>query len=440
MSWKFARDTEFMDDLDAMRYTKLNRASVAFLYAVLAFVATVTVWSAFAQVDEITRGSGEVVPSQNAQIVQSLEGGILQELLVRQGDHVKKGQVLMRLSDIAFASEERGTEAKLISLQTRKARLEAEANNTDLVIPDDIKTKMPKIAENEQNLFVSRKAEYKNALDMLDSKIDSINAQISEVDAQISSGSQSIGLLQKELGITSRMVAQKAVPQIEEIRLQRQLSDAQGAVKAARERKSSLASDLSAAQQQKKDQADKFRSQALGELNDTETQLSALKESLKTIGDRVDRTEIKSPVDGIVNNLSLTTIGGVVEPAMRLAEIVPVDDDLKIIARVSPNDIAFLKIGQPARVKITAYDSTRYGYLDGELTRIGANSIPQKDGSVLFEIEVHTHKNFLGAEDHPLPIMPGMVSEVDVITGQRSILEYFMKPLLRLKDRAFQER
>jgi adhesin transport system membrane fusion protein len=437
---KRIRDIEFMDDLDAIRVMQPNRAAVAFLYTVLLLVVTSFVWATFSRIDEITRGAGEVVPSQNAQIVQSLEGGILQELMVKQGDRVQKGQALMRLSDVAFASEERGTEAKLISLQARKARLEAEAAGTDLALPEDIKAKLPKIAENEENLYLSRKEEYQNALTMLDNKIDSINAQISEVEAQISSGGQSIGLLQKELGITSRMVAQKAVPQIEELRLQRELSDAQGNIKAARERKSSLASDLAAAQKQKKDQADKFRTQALGELNTTETDLASLKESLTTTRDRVDRTEIRSPVDGIVNNLALTTIGGVVEPAMRLAEIIPVDDDLKINARVSPNDIAFLSIGQPVRVKVTAYDSTRYGHLDGELIRIGANSIPQKDGSVLFEIEVRTKKNHLGGDDHPLPIMPGMVTEVDVITGQKSILEYFMKPFLRLKDRAFQER
>jgi adhesin transport system membrane fusion protein len=232
----------------------------------------------------------------------------------------------------------------------------------------------------KKNLYLSRKEEYQNALTMLDNKIESISAQISEVGTQIASGGQSAGLLQKELDITSRMVAQKAVPQIEEIRLRRELSEAQGAVKAARDRRTALESDLAAAQKQKKDQADKFRSQALGELNNTETELAALSESLKSIGDRVDRTEIRSPVDGIVNNIALTTIGGVVEPAMRLAEIVPVDDDLKINARVSPNDIAFLSVGQPVRVKVTAYDSTRYGYLDGELTRIGANSIPQQDG------------------------------------------------------------
>ncbi len=197
---------------------------------------------------------------------------------------------------------------------------------------------------------------------------------------------------------------------------------------------------MQAAKKEKENQADKFRSQALGELNALETEISSLEESLKTMGDRVYRAELRSPVEGIVNSIAVKTIGGIVQPAMKLVEIVPVDDELKIIARISPDEIAFIRPGQDVKVKVTAYDSQKYGSLDGKLVRIGANSVTDSEGSPFFEIEVHTEKNYLGSSESPLPITPGMVAQTEVITGKRTILEYFLKPVLKARDRAFTER
>ncbi len=436
---KHLPDTAFMDDLDALRVLTPSRAASLLLFTICGLVAAFILWAALAKVDEITRGMGQVVPSMDAQIVQSLEGGIVQELLAREGDLVKKDQVLIRLRDLGAGSEERGGTAKLLSLRARKARLEAEAGGTAFVLPDDIKAGAPVIAANEEQLYRSRQEEYQNALTMIEAKIESVKAQIDELGAQMGRDSQNIGLLQKELAITSRMVAQKAVPQIEEIRLQRQLNDVQGSLRAARERKAGLEADLRSAEKSKKDQADKFRSQALGELGNTETEMTGLSESLKTVGAKINRAEIRSPVEGVVNSLAVTTVGGVIEPAMRVAEIIPAGDDLKITAKVTPNDIAFLKVGQKARVRISAYDAQRYGMLEGELTRVAANST-RSDDEVYFEIEVRTSQNYLGTAEHKLPITAGMIAEVDVLTGRKSILEYLMRPVLRLKDRALTER
>ncbi len=206
------------------------------------------------------------------------------------------------------------------------------------------------------------------------------------------------------------------------------------------QRRSSLQAEVNAARKEREGQNAKFRSQALSELNEVETQISQLQESLKSIGDRVDRAEIRSPVDGVVNNIAINTVGGVVEPAMQLAEIVPTDDELKIVAKVPPEEVAFLRPNLPVKVKISAYDPQIYGALDGVLTRIGANSVRDGDGNVFFEIEVRTDKNYLGEPAQPLPITPGMVADVEVITGKRTILEYLLKPLLRARDRALTER
>lgn len=433
-------DTEFMEELEAATRMKPSLAANAMLISITALIFLFLLWAGFSKIDQRTRGAGQVVPSQEIQVVQSLEGGILAELPVREGDIVEKDQVLARISDVAFASEERGAESRFAALKAKKLRLRAEAEGQPFVMDPDIASEEPGIARNEQALYESRQAELENAKSILDNEITSANAELAEVQAKIGRLSESRKLLQEELKITEEMVRKKAVPKLEEIRLNRELSDLSGQIREASEKRARLQSDLNSAKRQREDQEDKFRSQALGELSEVEAQLSQLEENLTAIGDRVLRTELRSPVRGVVNKIMLKTIGGVIEPAMRLIEIVPIDDELKIVAKVAPNEIAFLRPGQDVKIKISAYDAQRYGSLKGKLVRIGANSVTDRDGNVFFEIEVQADKNYLGTEDTPLPVTPGMVAETDVITGRRTILEYLAKPILKARDRALTER
>lgn len=433
------RETDFMSDLHAAENMQPHKASVLFLFSILIFVVLFFVWAGFSKVEMLVRGEGSVVPTREVQVVQSLEGGILQELLVAEGEHVKKGQIILKLSDIQSSSEQGGAEAEGFGLRAKRARLQAEASGKDFVIPEDIAKGAPQIASNEKALYLSRQQELKNAVGMLDQKIASASAQISETQAQINRLSSSAGLLAQELAITSKMVAQKAMPKIEELKQQRELGDTRGQINANQQKIAGLNADLRSAKQERADQDDKFRSQALGELNAVETQISKLHESMKSIGDRVSRAEVRSPLDGIVNKITMKTIGGVIQPAQQLVEIVPMDNQLKIIARVIPSDIAFMKVGQPVNVKISAYDPQRYGSLNGQLARIGANSVQDKEGHVFFEIEVHTDKNYLGEESNPLPITPGMVASIEIVTGKRTILEYLLKPFLQAKSKALTE-
>lgn len=435
-----AEDLQFMEELEAAVRLKPSATSNLMLISVAALIVILLGWMAFSNIDEMTHGEGQVVPSSEIQIVQSLEGGVLKELLVSEGQIVKKDEVLARISDVASTSEEKGTEARQESLMIKKARLEAEANGKSFTMDPDLAKKAPDIAGNEEELYNSRQRELKNAQSMLDEKINSASAQISELNAKVARLSESKKLTEQELAITSKMVEQRAVPKLDEIRLSRELNEISGQINEAAEQKQGLQSDLASARKERDDQENKFRSQALGELNDTQTQLAQLSSSLTAIGDKVDRSELRSPADGIVNKIMLKTIGGVVEPAMKLMEVVPTDDKLKIIARVSPSEVAFIHPGQPVKVKISAYDSQRYGALDGELVRIGANSVTDSKGNIFFEIEVRTDKNHLGDDAKPLPITPGMVAQTEIITGKRSILDYLMKPVLRAKDRALTER
>lgn len=432
-------ETDFMSELDAATKMRPANSATLMLFSIMALVVFGILWAGVSKVEVLTRGQGQVVPSQDVQVVQSLEGGILEELLVREGQAVVKGEVLMRLSDVQFSSEERGTEARSLGLRAKKARLLAEANGTDFDLPPEVTEKAPQIASNEKALYDSRQKELHNAYAILDDRIAQATAELAEVRAQINRLSANRRSLNEELVITQDLVKKRAVPKLEELRLRREIADIGGQMNAQGQRQKGLQAELQVAQKERGSQLDRFRSQALGELNEVQTEISSLRENLKSIGDRVERREVRAPVDGIVNNIAVKTLGGVIESAQQLVEIVPLDDELKILAQIQPGDIAFIRRGQPAKVKITAYDSQKYGSLDGTLVRIGATSGRDQDGGTFFEIEVHTEKNYMGSADAKLPITPGMVADIEVITGKRTILEYLLKPVLRARERAFTE-
>lgn len=433
-------ETDFMDELEAAVHMRPARPVIFMLFAIVLLITFLVIWAGISEIEERTRGQGSVVPTQDIQVVQSLEGGVIEAILVREGEIVEKGQVLLRISDIQFASQGRGVEARSHALRAKRARLRAEIDGKDFEAPEDIVQNYPDVITNERALYKSRQAEMQGQYRILDNKISQGAAEISEVGAQITRLTNNAKSLEDELRITSGLVQSRAVPKLEEMRLERELNDVKGQIIAQNEKRRGLQAEMQAAQTEKANLADRFRSESLAELSKVETEISELSENLRSISDRVDRTEIRSPVDGVVNRISVNTVGGVIEPAQPLAEIVPVGDALKIIARVTPEEIAFVRQGQEAKVKLSAYDPQKYGSLDARLTRIGANSITDQQGNIYFEIEVQTDRNYLGDEEGHLPIMPGMVATVEVITGKRTILEYLIKPVLKARDVALTER
>ena len=439
-SRRLHEDADFMAEAVAATRLQARWSANALLYAVTALFVCFVIWSSFAEVEQLTRGMGQVVASSETQMVQSLEGGILAELLVHEGDTVKKGQTLAKISNVAFASEEAGIQAKGASLTLKRDRLMAEANGKDFVPNADLATRFPAIAANELALHQARQNDLQNSLSLLDDKIQQSQASLREIEAQVAGMTETKGLLQKEVDMTRSMVAKHAAPEMNAVRLERELSDLRGNLNAAAQKRDAVNADLSVSRRERAEKQNQYKSQALTEISDVEAQLAPLTENLKTATDRVDRSELRAPTDGIVKTIHQNTIGGVVEPAKTLMEIVPIHEDLKVTAKVSPTDIAFLKIGQKVKVKITAYDAQRYGTLDGRLTRIGADTVSDNKGNVFFEIDVTTDKNHLGSDTNPLPIMPGMVAQVDVVTGNRTIMSYLMKPFLRARYEALTER
>lgn len=433
-------DLEFMSELEAANSLKPALSSQIFLWTIAGLFVWLLTWAATSEVDERVRGMGQVMPSSDVQVMQSLEGGILSEILVTEGDLVNKDQVLLKIAGVQFASEGRSIEAQMTGLQAKQARLRAEASGQDFIIADEIGKKYPDIAMNEEKLYRSRQNDLNTALNIIKDEVHEAEANLSEVKASAAKFSKSKGLLQSQLNIAARLVEKKAMPEMEKLKLERELNDASGNLSSAYQAQQSLEARLSAARKKEEEKRGAFKSQALGELNETESRLAGIKESLASVTDKVNRTELRSPVEGIVQKLYVRTVGGVIQPAQKLVEIVPVADDLMIRAKIAPADVAFLKPGQDVRVRITAYDSQIYGALNGKLERIGANTVEDSRGEAFFEIDIRTDKNYLGTEDKPLRIFSGMVSETEVITGKRTILTYLLKPVLRTKDRAFTEK
>ena len=340
-------DIDFMDELSAATRLKPTFSSNVMLFAVAGLVFALVFWACFSEIEEITHGQGKVVPSQEVQIVQSLEGGVLEDILVREGEMVdKRSSVLMKVSDVAFVSEEKGTEIQSVALRAKRNRLLSEANGTlHFEVDADIAEKYPDIAANEKSLYLSRQEELENGRTILDSKIRAAQSQLGEVNAKIGRLQGSRSDLNKELKITREMVEKRAVPKLEQMRLERELNDISGKIREAEQERDGVQAELDRAEKERKDEEDQFKSKVLGELNEVEAKIAQLEQSLTEIGDRVSRTEIRSPVEGVVNKITIKTIGGIVEPAKPLMEVVPLDDELKITAQVLPQEIAFLKIG-----------------------------------------------------------------------------------------------
>ncbi len=433
-------DIEFMSELEAASNLKPSGASTLMLWTIIGLFVWAVVWAAVSEVDERVRGTGQVMPSGDMQVVQSLEGGIITEILVAEGASVKKDQVILRIDDIQFASEGRGIEAQMMGLKATQARLKAEASGQAFVLDPLIAKKYPDIASNEEKLYRSRQEELKNSLAIIEDEVRGARANLSEVKASIGKLARSKELLQKELGITRKLVEKKAQPEIEALRLERELNEISGNLSTAYQSQQSLEAKVSAAARREEEKKGGVRSQALGELSEVEARIASIQENLKAAEDKVSRTELRAPVDGVVHKIHVKTVGGVVEPAKKLVEIVPANDDLMVRAKISPTDVAFLKPGQDVRVSITAYDPQIYGTVRGKLERISADTIEDSKGEVFFEIDVRTEKSYLGTDTEPLPIAPGMISETEVIVGKRTILTYLMKPVLRAKDKAFTEK
>ena len=419
---------------DAPRVVRLT------IWGLIAFVAFCLLWANFAVVDEVTRGDGKAIPSSRLQKIQNLEGGIVAELFVREGQIVEIGDPLLRLDDTRFASNVGETEADRLALLLRVERLSAEVQDRELLVSDEVRQKAPGQADNEIELFNSRKQQLLDEVAGLEEQLIQRQQELREFASKQGQFRNSLGLLREEIQMSEPLVAQGAISQVEVLRLKRAEVEARGQLEATTLAIPRAESAIKEVERKIDETRGRFRSEALAQLNEARTELSKIQSTGKALEDRVNRTLVTSPVRGIVKQLLVNTIGGVIQPGSDLVEIVPLGENLLVEARIRPQDIAFLHPGQEAMVKFTAYDYTIYGGLKAELEQIGADTVTDDEGNSFYVIKLRTNKSHLGTEENPLLIIPGMVASVDIITGKKSILSYLLKPIIRARSEALRER
>lgn len=396
------------------------------------------VWAALAQVDEVTRGSGKVIPSRQVQIIQSVDGGIVSEILVKEGDLVQQDQLLMQIDQTRFVSSVRESRAQYLSLQARAARLRALADGLPFVPPEDVLKEDPETVHQEEQLYEARRSELEAGIAIARQQLAQRQQELAEVRAKRDQAAQGYELTSKELAVTRPLIQSGAVSEVELLRLERDVVRYRGERDMAGAQIARIQASISEAQRKIEERELTFRNEAGKELSETMGKLNALSETEVGLSDRVKHSAIRSPVKGAVKRLLVNTVGGVVQPGKEVVEIVPVEDALLLEARVQPKDIAFLRPGQHALVRFTAYDFAVYGGLEGTLEHIGADTVTDDEGNAFYVVRVRTTRPDFGNAN--LAIMPGMVADVDIMTGKKSVLSYLLKPILRAKAYALSER
>nr|WP_244201509.1 HlyD family type I secretion periplasmic adaptor subunit [Paraburkholderia rhynchosiae] len=414
------------------------------LWSTLVFFVAAFVWAAFTNVDEVTVGEGKVIPSSRVQVVQNLEGGIVSEIMVRVGQVVEKGQPLMRIDDTRFTSSYREGQAKDSALIAGIARLTAEANNTPFVAPRQLEQTSPRLLEQERSLYESRQRELQANLAVLKQQADQRRQELSEKRSREAQLQQSYSLVAKELALTSPLVQKGAVSDVEVLRLERQANDMKGDLDATRLAMPRLDAAYRESRQKIDELTAHFRADAMKDLNQARAEQTALSAANVALEDRVTRTLVRAPLRGMVKQIKINTVGGVVQPGMDLLEIVPLGDTLLIEARVRPSDIAFLHPGQEATVKLSAYDFSIYGGFPATVEDISADTLlperPSEKADSYYRILVRTRQNKPSGQSEPVTILPGMMATVDIRTGRRTVLHYLLKPVIKTRETALRER
>ena len=414
------------------------------IVAVCSFLLLAVIWAGLAEVDELSRAQGRVIPSGKTQVIQSAEAGVVTEILVRAGEQVKKGQQLIRLDDTTTSSSAGEVEARVRALQAQVERLRTEyGSNGDLVYdcPGQIRAAAPSICQNEANLLEVRAEGLERGKEVLLQRVEQRRRELSEAISNRQRLTTAVSLSQQNLALIQPLAEKGLVAQTEYISAQRDVNDLAGQAEATQEAIARLRAALAEAELQVQQADLQFRQEALSEMTLRLAELASAEEALRGADDRVSRTDIRSPVDGIVNNLEVNTIGAVVAAGTRLLDIVPVSDTLLVEARLKPSDVAFVLPGQEANIKLTAYDFSIFGGLTGIVQNVSADSIvdPQTQ-ETYYLVLVKADTATLRYRDEELPILPGMVTDVEILTGKKTILQYLLKPINKARDEAFRER
>lgn len=431
-----------MSSLDTLLAGHRNRNLRLTMRLIMGLLTVFILWALWADLEEVAVAEGEVVPQEQIQSIQHLEGGIVEEIMVFEGDLVAKGQPLMQLNLTPFMANREELHIQLESLKLKKARLEAEANGMDqFTFGPEYQAYRENLKNSELQAFAGRQDKLANDLSQLKEQASQRELDRKQLETERSSIMTNLALLREKHRISSDLVKDKLTSRLDHLQLKGDLTELEGRLQVIDVAIPRATAAMQEAAEKLRGARLAFRNQALQELNDVEQAISRTQESLNRATDQVERTTITSPIDGVIKALVTHTVGGVVQPGQTIMEIVPASDNLIIEAKLNPRDIGFVKRGQPALVKVNTYDYARFGGLNGEVVSISADSLFDKQQNVpYFLVKIRTDRNFLGTDATSFPITPGMQVTTDIKTGEKSVMAYLLKPVIKLKDESFRER
>lgn len=415
-----------------LKFWQRLRGSEQIMVAAAAGFVLFLLWASIARVDEVTRGQGRVIPSSKVQIIQSAEPSTIREILVRSGQTVKKGQLLVRLDNTSSQSELGQLETENARLGQRAARLASEGGGAGCT---------GESCGDEMRLAQVRRSSLQSQLAALSASVEQRRRDMGEAQATASSLESSLRLARQQVTMLEPLAAKGVVPQTELLTAQREVVDIQGRLAAARQAISRSQAAVQEAGAEVSRARFDFQQEALNERSQLTTKMAVNQETIRGAEGRLARSEIRSPTRGVINDLLVNTVGGYVNAGEKIMQVVPLGDKLLIETRVTPRDIAFIKVGDPANVKVTAYDFSIYGGLKGRVVRVSADSIyDEVERQAYFTVVVETTNSYLVSNGRRLPITPGMLCDVEIVTGKKSVLSYLLKPVLKVSGSALTER
>ena len=429
LDWEAAAEEALLEQ-EPLRAKKI-------LYAVAVVIVVILLWAAFTRVDEVTRGEGKVVPSKQVQVIQSLDGGIVSEILVHEGQTIAIGDPLVRIDETRAISSLRENQSQVISLLAKQARLEALAKGKPFDPPAQVEKDYPEVYAQEYSSYISSRDALASQVGMARDQLTQRERELSEVHAKLEQAERGLALSTQELTLTKPLQASGAVSEVDLLRLQRQVAQLDGERGQAHAQIGRVQASIAEANRKISETEQSSRSKVRAELSETTAKLNSISETSVALNDKVVQSTLKSPVNGTVSRLYSNTVGGVIQPGKEVLEVVPSDDTLVLETKIQLRDIAFITLNQPATVKLTAYDYTIYGILEAKVVGVSADSQVDEKGNAFYIVRVRTLKPSLG---QGLPIIPGMAAQVDIMTGKKTILSYLLKPVLKARSYAFTER
>ncbi len=413
--------------------------SIRLVWYSAASVVILLLWAGFAEIDQIARGLGQVVPSQRVQLIQNLEGGIVQDILAHEGQRVEKGAVVLRIDNETADSQYREAQIRSLELDASITRLEALIHGGAPEYSEAVK-KEPTLVRRQNDMLRASRTQNASELDVLALRADVTLREVAELKEVKTQSLAALALVQRQRDLALPALKAKAYSEVQFLDIEQRLQSIKTELASLEHSIPRLETTAKEAAEQVRLRKAEFESQYRQELNEAQVQLLSLRELITAGGDKVQRTEMRSPVNGIIKAIYANTVGGVVAPGATVMEIVPLDDSLIIEGRFNPADIAFLYPGQQALVRITAYDFSVYGGMKAKVENISADTLQDEKGNTYYKVKVRTEKAHLRHGEQDLPIIPGMQAEVDILTGKKSILDYLLKPLLKAQQRAFREK